>query len=260
MPAVPESGSAGAGRFDLTGKVALVTGGSRGLGRAMALGLADAGADVVIASRKLDACRAVALEVESRGRRALAVAANVGRWEELDGLVDAAYESFGRVDVLVNNAGMSLLYGDLGEVTEAMWDKVVGLNLKGPFRLTALVGPRMAADGGGSIINVSSTGSIRPAPFMLPYDAAKAGLNALTVGFAHAYGPTVRVNCIMAGPFFTDVAEHWDLEAFEAAARARHALQRGGQPDEIVGAALYFASDASSYTTGASLRVDGGIP
>jgi NAD(P)-dependent dehydrogenase (short-subunit alcohol dehydrogenase family) len=226
----------------------------------MALGLADAGADVVIASRKLDACRAAALEVESRGRRALAVAANVGRWEELDGLVDAAYESFGRVDVLVNNAGMSLLYGDLGEVTEAMWDKVVGLNLKGPFRLTALVGPRMAADGGGSIINVSSTGSIRPAPFMLPYDAAKAGLNALTVGFAHAYGPTVRVNCIMAGPFFTDVAEHWDLEAFEAAARARHALQRGGQPDEIVGAALYFASDASSYTTGASLRVDGGIP
>ena len=144
--------------------------------------------------------------------------------------------------MLVNNAGMSLLYGDLGEVTEAMWEKVVGLNLKGPFRLTALVGPRMAEAGGGSIINVSSTGSIRPAPFMLPYDAAKAGLNALTVGFAHAYGPTVRVNCIMAGPFFTDVAEHWDIDAFEAAAKARHALQRGGQPDEIVGAALYFAS------------------
>jgi NAD(P)-dependent dehydrogenase (short-subunit alcohol dehydrogenase family) len=260
VPTTPKHGSAGAERFDLTGKVALVTGGSRGLGRAMALGLADAGADVVIASRKLEACRAAAAEVESRGRRALAVSANVGRWEELDGLVDAAYEGFGRVDVLVNNAGMSLLYGDLGEVTESMWDKVVGLNLKGPFRLTALVAPRMVADGGGSIINVSSTGSIRPAPFMLPYDAAKAGLNALTIGFAHAYGPTVRVNCIMAGPFFTDVAEHWDLKAFEAAARARHALQRGGQPDEIVGAALYFASDASSYTTGASLRVDGGIP
>ena len=143
--------------------------------------------------------------------------------------------------MLVNNAGMSLLYDDLAEVTEAMWEKVVGLNLKGPFRLTALVGPRMAAGNGGSIINVSSTGSIRPAPFMLPYDAAKAGLNALTVGFAHAYGPTVRVNCIMAGPFFTDVAEHWDLAAFEAEASRRHALGRGGQPDEIVGAALYFA-------------------
>jgi NAD(P)-dependent dehydrogenase (short-subunit alcohol dehydrogenase family) len=226
----------------------------------MALGFAEAGADVIIASRKLDACLATAAEVEALGRRALAVSANVGRWKELDDLVDVSYDRFGRVDVLVNNAGMSLLYGDLGEVTEPMWEKVVGLNLKGPFRLTALVGPRMVAAGGGAVINVSSTGSIRPAPFMLPYDAAKAGLNALTVGFAHAYGPTVRVNCIMAGPFFTDVAEHWDLEAFESAARARHALQRGGRPDEIVGAALYFASDASSYTTGATLRVDGGIP
>jgi NAD(P)-dependent dehydrogenase (short-subunit alcohol dehydrogenase family) len=256
----PADRSDDAGRFDLRGKVALVTGGSRGLGRAMALGLAGAGADVIIASRKLEACKATAAEIEATGRRARALAVNVGRWDELDGLVDAAYGAFGKVDVLINNAGMSLLYGDLGEVTEAMWDKVVGLNLKGVFRLTALVAPRMVADGGGSIINVSSTGSIRPAPFMLPYDAAKAGVNALTVGFAHAYGPTVRVNCIMAGPFFTDVAEHWDLEAFEAAARQRHALQRGGQPDEIVGAALYFATAASSYTTGATLRVDGGIP
>ncbi len=226
----------------------------------MVLGFAEAGADVIIASRKIDACQAVAAEVEALGRRALPVAVNVGRWEELDRLVDVAYERFGHVDVLVNNAGMSLLYRALEEVTETMWQKVVGLNLMGPFRLTALIGPRMVEDGGGSIINISSTGSIRPAPFMLPYDAAKAGLNALTVGFAHAYGPTVRVNCIMAGPFFTDVAEHWDLEAFEKAAQARHALGRGGLPYEIVGAALYFASDASSYTTGAVLRVDGGIP
>lgn len=247
-------------RFDLSGRVALVTGGSRGLGRAMALGLAGAGADVVVASRKLDSCRVVAAEIEALGRHALPVAVNVSHWEELDGLVETVYDQFGHVDVLVNNAGMSLVYGALTDVTEAMWDKVVGINLKGPFRLTSLVGSRMAAGGGGSIINVSSTGSIRPAPFMLPYDAAKAGLNALTVGFAHAYGPTVRVNCIMAGPFFTDVAEHWDLEAFEKAAQARHALGRGGLPDEIVGAALYFASEASSYTTGAVLRVDGGIP
>ena len=250
----------GSDRFDLTGKVALVTGGSRGLGREMALGFAAAGADVVIASRKLDACREVAGLVETAGRRALAVSVNMTHWDELDGLVESAYDRFGRVDVLVNNAGSSLLYGDLGEVSEAMWDKVVGLNLKGPFRLTALIGPRMVADGGGSIINVSSTGSIRPAPFMLPYDAAKAGLNALTVGFAHAYGPTVRVNCIMAGPFFTDVTKEWDLDAFRASVAERHALGRGGDPGEIVGAALYFASDASSYTTGAVLRVDGGIP
>jgi NAD(P)-dependent dehydrogenase (short-subunit alcohol dehydrogenase family) len=245
----------------LEGKVALVTGGSRGLGRSMALGLADAGADVIVASRKIENCRAVVAEVEAKGRQGLAVACHVGHWDELEGLVERAYDAFGRVDVLINNAGMSLLYPSLPEVTEAMWDKVVDLNLKGPFRLTTLIGSRMASGPyGGSIINVSSTGSIRPAPGMLPYDAAKAGVNALTVGFAHAFGPTVRVNCIMAGPFMTDVSAAWDIPAFEKAAKARHALQRGGQPDEIVGAALYFASDASSYTTGAILRVDGGIP
>jgi NAD(P)-dependent dehydrogenase (short-subunit alcohol dehydrogenase family) len=245
----------------LEGKVALVTGGSRGLGRAMALGFAAAGADVIIASRKLENCQSVAAEVESLGRRALAIACHVGHWDELDGLVEQSYAAFGRVDVLVNNAGMSLLYESLPQVTEALWDKVVDLNLKGPFRLTSLVGSKMAEGPyGGSIINVSSTGSIRPAPFMLPYDAAKAGVNALTVGFAHAFGPTVRVNCIMAGPFMTDVTAAWDIPAFEKAAKASHALQRGGQPEEIVGAALYFASDASSYTTGAILRVDGGIP
>lgn len=253
------SGRSGGGALE--SRVALVTGGSRGLGRAMALGFADAGADVIIASRKLENCREVAREVEGRGRRALAVACHVGHWDELEGLVEQSYDAFGRVDVLVNNAGMSLLYENLPAVTEALWDKVVDLNLKGPFRLTTLVGSRMAEGPyGGSIINVSSTGSIRPQPFMLPYDAAKAGVNALTVGFAHAFGPTVRVNCIMAGPFMTDVTASWDIPAFEKAARASHALQRGGQPDEIVGAALYFASDASSYTTGAVLRVDGGIP
>lgn len=244
----------------LEGKVALVTGGSRGLGRAMVLGFADAGADVIIASRKLQTCQEVAAEVEAKGRRALAVACHVGHWDELQTLTQTAYDAFGRVDVLVNNAGMSPLYPSLPDVTEDLYDKVFGVNLKGPFRLTALVGTRMAEGPyGGSIINVSSTGSIRPAPFMLPYDAAKAGLNAITVGFAHAFGPTVRVNCIMAGPFLTDISEAWDLPSFEKGAQ-RHALQRGGQPDEIVGAALYFASDASSYTTGAVLRVDGGIP
>jgi NAD(P)-dependent dehydrogenase (short-subunit alcohol dehydrogenase family) len=261
MPWQSSSASLPPARGALEGKVALVTGGSRGLGRSMALGFAEAGADLIIASRKLDNCEAVAREVEARGRHALAVACHVGHWDELEGLVEQSYEAFGRVDVLVNNAGMSLLYESLPAVTEAMWDKVVDLNLKGPFRLTALVGSRMAnGPYGGSIINVSSTGSIRPAPNMLPYDAAKAGLNALTIGFAHAFGPRVRVNCIMAGPFMTDVTAAWDIPAFEKAVKARHALQRGGQPDEIVGAALYFATEASSYTTGATLQVDGGIP
>jgi NAD(P)-dependent dehydrogenase (short-subunit alcohol dehydrogenase family) len=145
------------------------------------------------------------------------------------------------------------------EVTEAMWDKVVDLNLKGVFRLTALVGSRMVRDGGGSVINVSSVGSVRPTPEILPYAAAKAGVNSLTAGFARALGPSVRVNCIMAGPFLTDVTKAWDPETFEHGAD-RHALKRFGDPDEVVGTALYFASDASSFTTGQSLRVDGGIP
>lgn len=246
--------------FDLTGRVALVTGGSRGLGRQIALAMADAGADVIVASRKLQVCQEVAAEIERRGRRALALAAHVGHWDQIDTLVEQSYGEFGRVDILVNNAGMSLPYGGVGEVTEAMWDRVLEVNLKGPFHLTALVGTRMQQGTGGSVINVSSTGSIRPNAHILPYAAAKSGLNTLTVGFAHTFGPTVRVNCIMAGPFYTDVTRSWDLAAFEDEAQRRHALGRGGRPQEIVGAALYFASDASSFTTGALLRVDGGIP
>jgi NAD(P)-dependent dehydrogenase (short-subunit alcohol dehydrogenase family) len=246
--------------FDLSGKVALVTGGSRGLGERMVRGFAAAGADVVIASRKLENCEKVAAEVEAAtGRSALAHRCHVGHWDELPGLVDAAYDRFGRVDVLVNNAGMSPLYDDVTSVTEQLFDTVVNLNLKGPFRLCALVGSRMVADGGGSIINVSSTGSIRPNGGIIPYAAAKAGMNSMTEAFATTFGPTVRVNCLMAGPFLTDVTAGWDMDGFNQGAQ-RHALRRAGDPDEIVGAALYLASDASSYTSGATLRVDGGIP
>jgi len=247
--------------FDLSGRVALVTGGSRGLGREMVLAFARAGADVVIASRKLDRCEAVAREVEAEtGRRALAHACHVGRWEDLERLVEAAYGHFGKVDVLVNNAGMSPLYDDVASVSEELWDKVLAVNLKGPFRLTALVGTRMAAGAGGSIINVSSVGSIRPYGGIVPYAAAKAGLNAMTVAFAHAFGPAVRVNCIMPGTFVTDINRNWDWETFRTQHAPRLALGRAGEAAEIVGAALYLASDASSYTTGAILRVDGGVP
>jgi NAD(P)-dependent dehydrogenase (short-subunit alcohol dehydrogenase family) len=221
----------------------------------MVLAFSACGADVVIASRKLDACEELAAEVrDSTGRRALLYACNVGNWDELDGLVDAAYSEFGHVDVLVNNAGMSLLYENVTDVTEAMWDKVVDVNMKGVFRLTALVGTRMAERDGGSIVMVSSTGSIRTTEWILPYAAAKAGVNSLTEGFAKAFGPKVRVNCIMAGPFFTDVTKAWDIPAFEAEANRRYALGRGGQPEEVVGAALYFASNASSFTTACRRR------
>jgi NAD(P)-dependent dehydrogenase (short-subunit alcohol dehydrogenase family) len=252
--------SSAAPQFDLSGRVALVTGGSRGLGRAMTLAFARAGADVVIASRDGGACEKFAAEVtEATGRRALGLGAHVGHWSELDGLVDRIHDEFGRLDVLVNNAGMSPLYDDVVDVSEALFDKVLDVNLKGPFRLTALVGTRMAAGDGGSIINISSAGAVHPRPAILPYAAAKAGLNALTVGFAHTFGPTVRVNAIMAGTFLTDVSKAWDMAAFEKRAQA-FALERGGRPEEIVGAALYLASDLSSYTTGSILTVDGGQP
>jgi len=250
----------GPDRFDLSGKVALVTGGSRGLGRAMCVAFAEAGAAVAVASRKLDACTALAEEImASTGVKAAGFACNVARWEDCDRLVEEVYATFGAVDILVNNAGSSPLYPSVAEVGEDLFDRVIALNLKGPFRLAALVGTRMAAGNGGSIINVSSVGAVTPDATVLPYAAAKAGLNTLTVGMARTFGPTVRVNGIMPGMFLTDISKAWDLDAFADRADRQIPLQRGGQPDEIVGAALYLASAASSYTNGAIIKIDGGL-
>jgi NAD(P)-dependent dehydrogenase (short-subunit alcohol dehydrogenase family) len=244
------------GMFDLSGKIAVVTGGSRGLGRQMVLAFAKAGADLVIASRKLEACEAVARDVEKMGRRALPVAAHVGRWSDNDRLAEAAYAEFGRIDILVNNAGMSPLAPSLSETSEELFDKVIDVNFKGPFRLSALVGERMASGTGGVIINISSSASFKPEPNTVPYSGAKAAVNAMTVALAKAFAPKVRVNCIAPGPFLTDVSGAWrDNERF----RNLLGLKRFGEPDEIVGTALYLASDASSFTTGTVIRVDGGV-
>lgn len=247
--------------FDMTGRTVVVTGGSRGLGRAMVQTFAEAGARVVIASRDGAHCEEVAAEVTAQtGAEALGLGLHVGSWDQLEPFVDRVEAEFGRIDVLVNNAGMSPMYDKPTDITEALFDKVIDVNLKGPFRLSAVVAERMAASGsGGSIINITSMGAVRPRAHILPYSAAKAGLNALTVGMAHAYGPLVRVNAIMAGTFLTDVSKAWDAEAFERRAQG-FALKRGGQPDEITGMALYLASDAASYTTGAVIPVDGGQP
>ena len=244
--------------FDMKGKVVLITGGSRGLGKAMSLGFAEQGANIAIVSRKIESCEETAREVEALGVKAFPYAAHVGKWDSLDSMVDAVYEEFGKVDVLINNAGMSPLYPSLDEITEELFDKVIGVNLKGPFRLSANVGKRMAEAGGGSIINISSTASVKASPNSEPYGAAKSGLNAITRSFAYAYGPNVRVNCIMAGPFLTDISKAWDMDDFEKRAATSIPMKRGGQPEEIVGAALYLASDAASFTTGAILAVDGG--
>lgn len=245
--------------FDLTDRVAVITGGSRGLGREMALGFARSGARIVVASRKIEACNETAETIRKEtGQDALGLACHVGRWQDCEALVARAYDHFGRIDILVNNAGMSPLYPSLAEVSEELFDKVIGVNLKGPFRLSALVGTRMAEEAGGSIINVSSIAAVAPSKIELPYAAAKAGLHTLTIGMARAFAPKVRVNCIMPGPFMTDISKAWDGEGFAEAARNNIPLQRGGQPHEVVGAALYLASDASSYTTGAVIKVDGG--
>jgi NAD(P)-dependent dehydrogenase (short-subunit alcohol dehydrogenase family) len=241
--------------IDLSNKVAVVTGGSRGLGREMVLAFAEAGADVVIASRKLEACEAVAREVEKLGRKALPVAAHVGTWADNDKLAEAAYAKFGRVDILVNNAGMSPLAPSLLETSEALFDKVIDVNFKGPFRLSTLIGERMVKGDGGAIINLSSTAAFKAEPHTIPYGGAKAAINVMTVALAKAFGPKVRVNCIAPGPFLTDVSTVWrENKTYEKSL----GLQRFGRPEEIVGTALYLASDASSYTTGTVIRVDGG--
>jgi NAD(P)-dependent dehydrogenase (short-subunit alcohol dehydrogenase family) len=246
------------GLFDLTGQVAVVTGGSRGIGRAIAEGFAAAGADVVIASRKIANCTEAAAEISrASGRKAMPVAFHAGRWADCEQLIDAVYQHFGRCDVVVNNAGMSPRYPDLASVTEEYYDKVHAVNLKGPFRLGVLAGTRMAAGAGGSIINVSTIGSLRPGPDELVYACAKAGLNALTVGLAGALGPRVRVNAILPGAVLTDIAQSWPAETVRRASTSPP-LGRAGQPGDLVGTALWLASRASEWVTGVLVRVDGG--
>jgi NAD(P)-dependent dehydrogenase (short-subunit alcohol dehydrogenase family) len=243
---------------DLTGKAAVVTGGSRGIGRAIVQILAEAGADVVIASRKLDACEQAAAQVRaSTGSKAVPVACHVGRWQDCDRLIAEALARLGGLDVLVNNAGMSPLYESLDAVTEDLFDKTLAVNLKGPFRLAVLAATHMAARDGGSIINIGTTGSLTASTRELPYACAKAGLNALTVGLADAYAPKVRVNAILPGPFRTDISKAWAPP--EGAEVPFVPLGRMGEPAEVAPLALHLASAASSFTTGAVIRVDGGV-
>ena len=240
--------------FDFTGKVVLVTGGSRGLGYQMVRAFATRGADVIIASRKLENCETVAAECRALGRRAMAFAMHAGRWADCDALIEAAYAEFGRVDVLVNNAGMSPACPS-HEMPETLFESVLNLNFKGPFRLASQIAHRMSLGDGGNIINISSSGALMALPMVIPYGSAKAALNAMTVSLSREYAPKVRVNTISPGPFLTDIAEAWDEKKRE---KQPVALGRPGYPQEIVTAALMLASPASSYTTGALIRVDGG--
>lgn len=244
--------------FDLTGKVAVITGASKGLGRAMALGFADAGADVVVSSRRIDACEEVAAEIRAKGRQALAVACHVADWAQCDALVSAAIAEFGKIDILVNNAGIAPVPPSLMGVTEELFDKTFGVNVKGPLRLMAMAAEHMPA--GSSIINISTKASQRPSPFTVVYAGSKAALNAITQATAQEFGPRgIRVNAIVCGPFVTDSFSK-AIPTPEAAERVAKMISVGhiGQPEEILGTALLLASDASSYMTGALLNLDGG--
>jgi len=240
------------------GKVVVVTGGSKGLGRAMSLGFAEAGADVVVSSRKIDGCEAVAEEARAFGGKALAVACHVGDWAQCAHLVDEAVREFGRIDVLINNAGIAPVPPSLKEVTSDLFDKTMDVNLKGPLRLTALAVEHMPA--GGTVINISSKASLRPSPFTVVYAAAKAGQNALTQAAAQEFGPRgIRVNGIVCGTFQTDSLDR-SMPTDEAKQRMAKNVSVGriADADEIVGTALYLASTASSYLNGELIVLDGG--
>lgn len=249
--------------FDLSGKVALVTGGTRGIGNAMARGLAEAGADVIVTGRKQDACDAAAKEIAERtGRKATGLACHMGDWDELGSLADRAYDAAGRVDVLVNNAGINPAFLPIAEMTSDLWDKVYDVNVKGPMRLAGLLAPRMGEAGGGSVINVITVGAYFGGAGVGVYSSAKAALLNLTRVMATEWAPiNVRVNALAPGPFDTDMMRGAEkaVSGFMDGSAAATLMKRVAHPDEIIGSILYLASDASSYVTGTDLIVAGGM-
>jgi NAD(P)-dependent dehydrogenase (short-subunit alcohol dehydrogenase family) len=247
--------------FDLSGKIAIVTGGSRGLGRALCLGLAKAGADVVVASRQVEACRDVARQIEDLGRRALPVACDMARWDEIDQLAERCFEHFGRCDVLVNNAGVSQPPSPLLETQSEFFDTLYDINVKGPMHLACQVAPRMAEQAGGAIVNVATMGALRPGGYLATYCSSKAALVALTRCMAEEWAPMgVRVNAVAPGPFRTDMLG--DLESavpgFSEQSADVTMLKRVAEPEEIVGPVVFLASEAASYVTAQTLSVCGG--
>ncbi len=253
-------------RFSLEGKVVVITGGSRGIGRAAAIGMAEAGADVVVTSRKLPDLENVAAEVREKGRKALPIAAHIGKMDGIAAVVDQVMKEFGRIDVLVNNAGCTPAMGTIFDNEERLWDTIMNLNLKGLYFMSQAVARIMKEQGGGSIINVSSMDGYKPEPYVGIYSISKAAVIMATKSMALEMAPfNIRANSIAPGPISTKMLDsHWfhlpeEQAKAEKAEMAKHVpLRRIGDPDEITGAMIYLASEASSFTTGETILIDGG--
>lgn len=249
--------------FDLTGKVAIVTGSTKGIGRAMVEGLAAAGADVVVSSRKQELCDQVAAEVTAAtGRRALGLACHVGDWDAIPAFIDQVQETFGRIDVLVNNAGITPSRLFPSNIELDVWRKIFSVNVEGPLRTAQCVAPIMREQGGGSIINISSMGAYSGGPGVCAYAASKAALLNLTKSQAQEFVAwNIRVNAISPGPFVSEMVEGAERNApgFKQSIGNATYQKRVADPSEIVGPVIYLASDASSYVTGDDISVSGGM-
>jgi len=250
-------------RYDLSGKTAIVTGGTRGLGNAMARGLAEAGADLVITGRKQEICDAAAAELAGRtGRKVVPVACHMGDWHQIDALTERAYAEFGKIDILINNAGINPSFTPVANLTEAFFDKLLAVNLKGPVHLASNVGPRMGAAGGGSIINIITIGAYNGGPGVGAYSASKAALLNMTRVMAWEWAELkVRVNAVAPGPFRTDMMTGAEaaITGFMDSAASATLQKRVADPEEIVGMIVYLASDAASFVTGSDFKIAGGM-
>ncbi len=247
--------------FDLTGKVALITGSSKGIGRAIAERMAEHGARVVVSSRKRDACQMVADGITGRGGQAMVIPANVGRKEELQGLVDQTVAAWGGIDVLVVNAAVNPYFGPAIDCPDDAFDKVMGSNVRSTFWLCNMVLPQMAARGGGAVIVISSIAGLRGTPTIGPYGISKAADTAITRNIAVEWGKhDIRANCIAPGLVKTDFAKAlWEDPAVLARRVKDSPLPRIGEPDEIAGAAVFMASAAGRFMTGQVMVIDGGV-
>jgi len=249
--------------FDLSGKVAIVTGSTKGIGRAMVQGLAECGARVVVSSRKQELCDSVAAEItESTGAEALALACHVGDWDAIPAFVEAVVDRFGTIDVLVNNAGINPAPTTVSEMTLEYWRKMFNVNLEGPLRMAQQVAPVMRDNGGGSIINIVTMAAYSGGPNVCAYGSSKAGLINLTKSMAQEWAPwNIRVNALCPGPFMTEMvagAERVRAGFIDMIADGT-LMKRVADAEEIIGPVLYLASDASSYVTGDEISVSGGM-